>query len=68
MKDRDLKARRWGQWGGSESVALIAGPALGGFLLFGSLLPSPLFGGLLGAMIGAAAGMLRNRELAKISR
>jgi hypothetical protein len=54
MKDRDF--------------ALIAGPALGGFLLFGSLLPSPLFGGLLGAMIGAAAGMLRNRELAKISR
>jgi hypothetical protein len=46
----------------------VAGPALGGFLLFGSLFPSALFGGLLGAMIGAAAGMARNRELARLSR
>jgi hypothetical protein len=66
MTGRD-DVKRW--WRGSGSVALVAGPALGGFLLFGSLLPSsPLAGGLLGAMIGAAAGMLRNRELAKLPR
>lgn len=66
MTDRYTKPKRW--WQESVSIALIAGPALGGFLLFGSLLPSPLIGGLLGAMIGAAAGMLRNRELAKLPR
>lgn len=66
MTDR-AEARRW--WQGTGSVALVAGPALGGFLLLGSLLPSsPLAGGLLGAMIGAAAGMLRNHEIAKLPR
>lgn len=52
-------------WLRTEAVALVVGPALGGFLLFGSLLPSPWIGGVLGALVGIAAGMARNRELAR---
>ena len=66
--NRNETVRGWRTRSGSRAVALIVGPALGGFLLFGSLFPSPLAGGLLGAMIGAAAGMARNRELAKLAR
>jgi hypothetical protein len=52
-------------WLRTESVALVVGPALGGFLLFGSLLPSPWVGGVLGALVGIGAGLARNRELAR---
>ena len=49
----------------TSEIAHVLGPALGGFLLFGSLFPSPFLGGLLGAALGILAGLARNHRLAR---
>jgi hypothetical protein len=52
-------------WLRTDVVARVVGPVIGGMLLLGSLLPSPGIGAILGAMVGAIAGLRYNHELAR---
>lgn len=61
-----MEKRSYRGGGVNQAVALVVGPALGGFILLGSLFPSPWIGGMLGALLGAVAGLVRNRELARL--
>ncbi|HEX6861853.1 MAG TPA: hypothetical protein VF414_03500 [Thermoanaerobaculia bacterium] len=58
-----MKKEVW--WLRTDVVARIVGPALGGMLILGALLPDPRIGSLLGAVIGVMAGVTYNRALTK---
>jgi uncharacterized membrane protein len=52
-----------------EAAAAIVSPMLGGLLLGGFFVhSSPFLGALVGAVLGAAAGVLRSYELARSTR
>ena len=49
-----------------DATARVVGPMAGGLLLGGTFLQTtPVLGGVLGALVGVVAGLVRNREISR---